>query len=628
MRYRLVATAGHVDHGKTALLEALTGQNADRLEEEQQRGLTVDLGFADMRDDDEGIHVGFVDVPGHQDFIKNMVSGMGSVQGVLFVVSAVDGWQAQSREHFEIVNLLEPSYCCFALTKTDLADEEMQLIVEAEIEEAMAGTDYAGAPRVPVSAETGEGVESLKRRLFRDLSATPDPPDHGKPYCPVDRSFSVQGQGTVVTGSLSGGSVEPEADLARMPDGEVGRVRSVQQYHEGVDRAEPGSRVALNVPDWDREQTHRGDVAAVPNAGRTGEVLDGRLRAPRDPRHPLEHDTQVLAYLGTGRYPARVLLADAEALPADSSQLARIKLLSDRVFTRPGDRLIVRSFNDRFLLGCLRVGAVDPGVRWGDVDHRSWLSGRFPVTPRNLLVSELRRRGALTLTEAADGTRYDSKTFRDAAESLGEARRLEGNWVVDPAWWEQCLDDVQKRVREYHRDHPTRPGLPRTSLRDTVGQGELRERFLEALGERGILARDEHLRDEDFEPHLDSDDRARADELLEALGEAGLEGPDRETLEDRYGSELVAYLVREGRLVELNEERLLTREVFRDLREALRAFLEDNEPVRLSEVRDHLGSTRKYVIPLMEYLDRQGMTYRDGEVRHLRRSEEVGEDDE
>ncbi|MFB6345042.1 MAG: selenocysteine-specific translation elongation factor, partial [bacterium] len=490
MQYRLLATAGHVDHGKTELLKALTGQQTDRLDEEQERGLTIDLGFADMRKED--LHLGFVDVPGHHNFIKNMVSGIGSVQGVVFVVSAADGWEEQSQEHFEIIQLIEPNYCCFDLTKIDLVDEEMQLLARAEIEDAIEGTDYDGADIVPVSSTEPTGIESLRDKLFSDLVNQPDPEDYGKPYCPVDRVFTVKGQGTVITGSLSGGSVEVESQLVRLPDGETGRVRSIQQYHESTERAQPGSRVALNVPDWDHTTVERGSVATVSEAGTVTSTVDGQLKTPDSLSVSLQHDQQVLAYLGTDRETVQLLLEGETELGSDDDSLARLHWPEGEVFTRPGDRIILRDFSDRHLLGCLTVLYTGGEDSLHDDAYQSWLYSRSPVTPETLLDSELDRSGIVRIDRLAEGTRYSNQVFREVVESRTVLRTLEGGWVTSEEWLESEINWLEKTVRSYHENHPLRPGLPLNELSDRYRSTEIRDAIFDCLNSGSLISDGEH----------------------------------------------------------------------------------------------------------------------------------------
>jgi selenocysteine-specific elongation factor len=616
MKNRLVATAGHVDHGKTALLNALTGQETDRLDEEQERGLTIDLGFAHLQDED--LQVGFIDVPGHQNFIKNMVSGIGSVQGVLFVVSAVDGWEAQSREHFEIVNLLEPEYCCFAMTKIDRADDEMQLLVRAEIEDAVASTPYENANIMPVSSKTGEGIEDLKTVLTDELRALNEPEDHGKPYCPVDRVFSVKGQGTVVTGSLSHGRLDTEDRIYALPGEQAGRVRGIQQYHDSVSSAYPGSRVALNVPDWDATEVKRGRILSVPSAGTETSAVDGWLETPRHLAVDITHDQELLAYLGTGRNKARILIEEQHSPPENIETLARVHWLDESVFARPGDRIILRDSSDRHLLGCLTVLCADPDQSLTDPEYRNRLRKRHPVRPDTLLSSRLEEQGATNLDKLAEGTPFAPGEFEETLETQESFRLIDKGWAVDKGWWIQRAEAVRERIDRYHDDHPLKPGIPVETIRSMVPDEQLLDPLLASDPLDSIVRDGEFLRREDFVPEPSSDQQENVRTLRDELQSDRLETPDRSTLDEDYSPEIIDYLVRTGDLVALSEDRIIDRAVFEELREAVREYLQEHERARLSDLRDHLDSSRKYVIPLMEYLDRDGLTVRDGDYRYLR----------
>jgi selenocysteine-specific elongation factor len=616
MKNRLVATAGHVDHGKSALLHALTGQETDRLDEEQERGLTIDLGFAHLEQD--GLQVGFIDVPGHHNFIKNMVSGVGSVQGILFVISAKDGWEAQSREHFEIVKLLEPEYCSFVLTKIDLVDEEMQLLARAEIEDAIESTPYETADILPVSSETGEGISELKNQLTNKLSQLDDPADYDKPYLPVDRIFSVKGQGTVVTGSLSGGAVKENDELGLKPGGSSGRVRGIQKYHASVNEAGPGSRVALNVPDWDREEVHRGDVVSDPTAGSVADRVDGFLETPEESNVQVSHDSELLTYLGTDRKKAKILVAKERTLGQNESALARLQWFDESVFVRPGDRIILRDFSDRNLLGCLTVLSVSPGQTLTDANYRQWLLDRRPVTPESLLSSELEREAFVRGDELADGTIFSRERFRTLVQESDKYRFLVDDWIVNEKEIQERLASLEDQLNRYHEENPLKPGMPVEAVREMFPTLAVMKAVL-SLEEADSLRRTEdYVTLRGFEPAPEPDQSRAIDNLLESLSGKGLETPSRDELEERYAPEVIDYLVHEDQLVELSESRLVHRNDFEELKQTVTSFLQQEEKARLSQLRDLLESSRKYVIPFMEYLDREGLTVRDGDYRYLR----------
>ena len=615
MKHRLVATAGHVDHGKTSLLKSLTGTDADRLEEEQKRGLTIDLGFADLLTDD--LQVGFIDVPGHQNFIKNMVSGVGSVQAVLFVVSAVDGWQEQSREHFEIIRMLEPDVLVFALTKIDLADEDFRLLVEAEIEEATQATPYQNAPIIPASSKSGRGIDSVRTELLKRLKQTPDPVNHEKPYCPIDRVFSVKGQGTVVTGSLSGGTINVEQPVVRMPAQESGRIRGLQQYHEDQDKAHFPARTAVNVPDWDQQEVNRGDILTVPEAGRIASIIDGLFSANRHLRQELSHDQQVLGYSGTDRFTARVLMPDQQSFEASDQGLLRLEREENHGFYRAGDRIILRDFADRRLLGCLHVGEVDPEGSFSDSSYREWLRSRFPVNPKNYVNSELTRTDSLTPRQLSQGSRFSPAVLTEYVDEATDIRWLgERERIIHEKTWEHRLKQARKIVNQFHESEPHRRGIP---LNQWIASDDPLRPFLREFLESGPYQTDEEiLYREDFEPHLPEKQQEPYEKLIDELVQAGLEPPGRAELEKRYGIRPLEYGIESGVLVIVSEEFVYPNETIQKLKTRLCDWMADGDPRRLSEIRDFLDSSRKYVIPLMEYLDQQDITIREGDVRYLR----------
>ncbi len=608
LKNRLVATAGHVDHGKTTLLKTLTGTDADRLEEEQQRGLTIDLGFAHM--DLGSYRVGFVDVPGHHRFVKNMVTGVGSVQGALFVVSARDGWQQQSREHFQILSLLEPEFICFAVSKIDLVEEDFQLIVEAEIEEVVEDTDYEDAPVVPVSGTTGEGIDRLKTALLESLTSGPEPEDWGKPYLPIDRIFSLEGKGTVVTGSLSGGRIETGDSLELQPAGTRGRVRSIQAYGDSLEDVGPGTRTALNVPDWDPDRVGRGMIGAPTDSGTVTDRADGMCWLPDDPVHRPRHDLTLMAYLGTGRGEAK-LLRTGEGTVGDEPEPVRL-LWEERVFVRPGDRVILRDFGDQHVLGVVEVLNPAPDRRLQSKSYREFLWSRFPFTVERLVASELRSSSPHRLDELPDGTPFSVDRVRGVLEEMSGIK-IEEEFVLREGWLEGRLEELEDRIDRWHRDHPLSPGLPldESGLPDGA---EIRDLIYQRLEDHDLVRENTVIRRSEFEPELSPEQEETLQQILDRLREGGLEAPGRDEFKDGT-EELIRFAVHRGDIVDLSDDRLLHREVYDRLLDRIRTLFEEGERLRLSDIRDGLDSSRKYVIPLMEYLDEEGHTHRDGDHR-------------
>jgi selenocysteine-specific elongation factor len=377
----------------------------------------------------------------------------------------------------------------------------------------------------------------------------------------------------------------------------------------------------LNVPDWDSSDVERGRILSVPSAGTEASAVDGMLETPRQPMAGISHDQELLAYLGTGRNRARILIEQQRNPGEDTEVLARMTWLDDTIFARPADRIILRDPSDRHLLGCLTVLAVDPKDSLTNSEYRNWLRERYPVRVRSLVSSQLKQDGAILLDDLADGTPYARSRIEGTIDEEGNLRLLDNGWVVDENWWRVRAEDVLERVERYHEKYPLKPGIPVEEVRSMLPDEGLLDPLVESNHLSSIVHCEEYLRRNDFEPELSSDQEEFLQNLLDELESNRLETPDRSTLEEDCSPEFIDYLVRSGELVSLSEDRLVHREVYENLRQSVREYLEENERARLSELRDHLGSSRKYVIPLMEHLDRDGLTVRNGDYRYLRDSD-------
>src|SRR5438552_2895907 len=360
VRNFIVATAGHVDHGKSALVKALTGIDPDRLPEEKARGITIDLGFAHLElpstldAQPSTFHLGIIDVPGHEDFVKNMVAGVGSIDLALFVVAADDGWMPQTEEHLQILTYLGVTRAVVALTKIDLAGNEEA--VATQLRERLANSPFSDAPVVPTSVVTGRGLDDLKRALADVLLSTPPPREIGKPRLPVDRVFTLRGIGTVVTGTLTGGTLHRGQPLIVQPSGKTTRIRAVQNHNHDVDASGPGTRTALNLPDVDADAVQRGDVVTLGELGAASDTLDvlleksGRLAGTKTgAARPLKDGARVRAHLGSANAPARVHLLDRSPLQPGERALAQIRCETP-LFAFAGDRFIVRDWPEQATL--------------------------------------------------------------------------------------------------------------------------------------------------------------------------------------------------------------------------------------------------------------------------------------
>jgi selenocysteine-specific elongation factor len=615
MKHIVVGTAGHIDHGKTALVKALTGIDADRLEEEKRRGITIDIGFAHLALT-PALHLGFVDVPGHERFIKNMLAGAGGIDLVLFVIAADESIKPQTREHFDICRLLGIPRGVIALTKADLVDDDLVGLVRMETEELVAGSFLEGAPIVPVSSTTGAGLDKLREALGAVAAKALEKDAAGHFRLPIDRSFTIKGFGTVVTGTLISGSVEKEQEVELYPGGRRLRVRGVQVHGAASGRAVAGQRTAINLADIEPSEIRRGDVLSVPGRFRAVTQLDVRLDLlPSAP--PLKHRAPVHFHSGTAEMEAEVrLLGGRASLAPGTSAYARV-VLGEPALLLPGDRFIVRRFSPVVTIGGGRV--VDLGeVRYRRADD--------PAARLDVLASgDAAARLALLVRESAHGVALAdlvARTGLRAAEiQRAGLKAVAGrDWFVDAGWWQAALEALVRTVREFHRANPLQPGVAKQDLRAR----ELPDAppfVLDALlaEAKDLVVEGEMVRSRSHKVTLKEDEEQARAKIDRAFADAGLAVPAVAEVLAKSGVEaarartLLAGLLREKRLARISDELVFHAGAI----EGLRTLLAPRKGQRfnVAAFKEWTGVSRKYAIPLLEYLDREHVTRREGDER-------------
>jgi selenocysteine-specific elongation factor len=626
-----IGTAGHIDHGKSTLVKALTGIDPDRLPEEKARGMTIDLGFAWLKLPDGG-EISVVDVPGHEGFIKNMLAGVGAIDVALLVVAADEGVMPQTREHLAILDLLQVSHGVVALTKIDLVDEEWLALVEREVRELLAGTTLAGAPIVPVSAQQGLGLTELLACLEQAVIAAPARQDRGRPRLPIDRVFTLTGFGTIVTGTLLDGSLHLGQEVAVLPRGLRARIRSLQTHGRPLEVALPGRRVALNLVGVARDELARGDVVTLPGLLQPTNLIDARIRLLADAPRPLAHNALLDFYCGARVVAATVRLLDRERLEPGDSALAQLRLQAPAVLERR-DRFILRLPSPGLTIGGGEVLDVHPRY------HRrfrpevlqtlaTWERG----TPEELLMALLE--GTTHRTKEQPGWPvYETaglaalsglplSVTQRALERLSAQGRVR---AVGPYWfalsvWQALTVEARRLVEEYHRQHPLRAGLSKEEWRQRLG---LAPRLAAEIGE--ALKTESHLSEAapgllrlpDFAPILTDEQQRQVEHLLRLFRERPSAPPTRAEAEAQVGAELLSALIEQGRLIKVSDNILFLREAYEEAVARLSSSLQEHTTLTVAQARDLLGTTRKYILPLLEYLDEQHITRRVGEVRVL-----------
>lgn len=629
MDYIIVGTAGHVDHGKTVLVKALTGVDTDRLKEEKERGISIELGFAPLTLP-SGRQLGLVDVPGHERFIRQMLAGAGGMDLVMLVVAADEGVMPQTREHLAIIDLLQVKQGLIVLTKIDLVDAEWLELVREEVRQAVQGTVLAGAPIIPVSAVTGAGLPALLDRLDALAATTPPRPARGGVRLPIDRVFSITGFGTVVTGTLWSGTIRTGDELEILPEGIKTKVRNLQVHGRNVKEALAGQRVAVNLAGVEKEVISRGSSLLTPGFLRTTRRLDASVRF-LDNARDLANRSRIRFYLGTAAALGRIILLERDIVKGGERALVQLLMEEPVVATRE-DRFILRSYSPMETIGGGMV--IDPAAprhRRFDPAVLASLEQRLQGSPPSILAQIIREeRYGLDWQEAAARaalTPEQTKTLLQEMAGRGELALLAADndlYAVSnerlDAWWQ----DAARALAAFHHQYPLRPGLAREELRSRYF-ARLPARIFQALLERWAREGRMQLTASTvalagFKPEFSS----RQEELLQALVEryrsARWQPPTFNEVGTAYNltpeelEELLHYLTREGVLVKINDEFYWHREAFVSAREIVKS-LGQGGPFGLAEVRDALGSSRKFVLPFLEYLDRIKFTRRQGDRR-------------
>jgi len=620
----VIGTAGHVDHGKSALVLALTGTDPDRLAEEKARGMTIDLGFAWTRLP-SGREVGFVDVPGHERFVHNMLAGVGGVDCALFVVDASEGWRPQSAEHLAILDLLGIATGVIALTKVDIADEATPARVADEIAARTAGTTLAGAAIVPTAAPLGVGLDELRTALDRALDQLPEPVDRGRPRLAVDRVFSVRGSGTVVTGTLTGGTLGSDLEAEVLPAGRRVRIRALQSHGHPVTSADPARRLAVNLAGVATDEVARGDVLVLPRQWAPTRTIDCRLRCLPDAPAPLRARGAYLLYAGAAETAARLQPLDAYEVRAGESALVRLHLEHPLVLD-VSEPVVLRDSGRDQTVGGGRV--LDPFPRGeahgtaGRVRRAEELEAREAALARDdragLLDCVLAERGSVALAElprlVGTGPALVQRMLVGAAETGRVLRSRSLAW--SPKAWDAAQRAVLEAVERHHREEPLAPGLPAQAARQVAaGAAEVVESLIAA----GQLVLDgPAVRLPSHGVRLDPRQEATRLRVEAAIAERGVTVLSESDLADLGADRrLVAVLSRQGTLAPLASGLYLGSKVLEEAVATLRQAFPDGMDFTASEARATLGTTRKTAIPLLEHLDRAGITLRAGDKRRL-----------
>jgi len=621
MRHIILGTAGHIDHGKSALVKALTGTDPDRLKEEKERGITIDIGFADIQYPEEDLAVGIVDVPGHEKLISNMLAGAGGIDIVLMVIAADEGIMPQSREHLAICNLLKIKSGMIALTKADLAESEWLDLVADEVKEFVRDTFLENAPILPVSAKTGFNIELLKEEI-RALALTVTPKASGGLFrLPVDRVFTLKGFGTVITGTAVSGRIGADEVLEILPKNITTRVRGLHSHGKAISSAYAGQRVAVNLQSVEKVDLQRGDVAVTPSSFSPTKTIDAVVELLKE-APPLKSKSLVHFYTGTAETVARVILYEKEELKGGERCLCQFRL-QEPVISMSGDRYIIRRFSPLETLGGGEILDPSPQKRKrkdGIADLEVLLNGS--LEQKVALKIEKAGMPGVSANAVNGWINAEIQAIGDALVKLetgGEILRHE-EALLHKKSFVAIEEKIQNLLSKFHNANPLKPGMPkeevRTSLRlDVKLFNFVLPRFSNISVEKDLM------RLKEFRIALSSSEEAFRSKVIDLVAKGGFQPPSKieiaETLKisQKQLADILNILVKEKLLVRISDPLYISAPAYDELLSSLKRFFSKKPELTVAEFRDLLNTSRKYALPYLEYLDSNRITLRTGDVR-------------
>lgn len=632
----VIGTAGHVDHGKSMLVRVLTGMNPDRLDEEHEREMSIDLGFAWFTLP-SGRETSIVDVPGHEDFIKNMLAGVGGIDVALLVVAADESVMPQTREHLAILDLLGVSQGVVALTKIDLVeDPEWLELVREDVRGELQGTALTDAAIMAVSSVTQEGISELAAELDRLLENADPPRDIGKPRLSIDRAFTISGFGTIVTGTLLDGRLRVDDEVEIVPGQLSARVRGLQTHKVDIEEALPGTRVAVNLSGVSAEALSRGQALAYPGWLDSTRLLDAYLRLLPNAPWSLEHDDIADFYSGAARVQCHVRLLDSDLLLPGEEGWVQLRL-SEPVAVLRGDRHILRSPSPSLTLGGGKVLLTQPDRRYRrfQPDRFRQFEALYNGDPHDILfhllrqdtvckVGDLFRRSRLPKETASDGLSHllaDGRALNLSAEQARVQSISSESLLMTREKWEDLLARIGDILERYHERFPLRLGIPREELKSRLHLDEAAfDGFLRhAAEEQEVVTTATTVRLPDHRVVLSPHQEREVEKALAAFQENPFAPPSLNQVEDALGAELLQYLIDRGELVKVSDSVAFHAEAYAEMKERLVTYLQEHESVTVAEVRDMFDSSRRYALGFLESMDRAGVTKRLGDVRILRK---------
>ena len=630
----ILATAGHIDHGKSTLIEALSGINPDRLPEEQKRGMTIDLGFAhlnikDTENQDEIFSLGLIDVPGHADFVKNMVAGAGSVDLAMFVVAADDGWMPQSEEHLQILSYLNVKRAVVALTKSDTVDD-IDFSIEV-IRDSLKGSVFENSPVVPVCALIGEGIDEIKKVIINELKELPPPADISKPRLCVDRVFSPKGVGTVITGTTHGGGFSKGQKVMIQPQGTETTIRSIQNHNSQLDNCKSGMRTALNIPDIEilkgksKEGIRRGDTITIADLGTPSRRVHVEVHVSERATkiQTIKHAQRVRFHHFSTTISGKILFFENSNLEKGNKQIAEIRL--DRpVFTFAGDRFVLRDWSKQFTIGGgIILDSTPPKRSYRTEKQRNFLLMRAsnPNEFTTHLNSLLTRDNYIKSNTPLSQSSFSKSVIEHAIENNDAV--VSGNFIIDKKWWSEIYEIAGNRIKTIHEKHPELPGIDisqlRTFMKKRVFDSKLFEFLIDQLCKSGFTKKDTILSIDSHKASLPNHLTSSGKKIRILLDENPLEPPNpKEIINSENDEAALKFLLQTNEAIQLDEKVILLSKNYNKAVDKIRSYITQNGPATAADLRKALSSTRRVIIPLLEHLDKEGITFRSGDTRVLK----------
>ena len=625
----IIGTAGHVDHGKSTLIEAITGTHPDRLQEERDREMSIVLGFDSFQLPD-GKQISVVDVPGHRDFIENMLSGIGAIDACLFVIAADEGVMPQTREHLAILDLLEVNKGVIALTKVDLVDDKEWLdLVEIEIQDLINSTALTDAPIIRVSAKQKTGLDKLLEALSQVLKDQPPRINLGRPRLSIDRVFIMAGFGSVVTGTLLDGVLSVGDEVTILPGGKTGRIRGLQTHNQDLKEVGPGLRTAVNISGIDNKDIKRGDIVAHPGDYSPTRRLDVQFRYLGDLDTPLKHDVETKLFLGADETIARVRLLGTDGIKPGETAWLQLEV-EDPVIAVRGDRYILRRPSPSETLGGGIVLDPHPPFRHKRFDQEALdrleaLSGGDPL---DVLRQTISRAGIGLLNEVLNQSGLEVITAREALDQLLSAEVVlligeedsSDQLIALRLLWEKNKIDLIEKLKQYHQDYPLRGGM---SLEELKSQSGLADPVFKQVVQ-GLIQTEEITQQgpavgmKGFEIKLSPDQNKKVKGLMNQFAANPTQPPSVVNCREEVGEEVYKALLTLGKLKQISAEVVFTPDTYQNMVAEIINKIKDDGPVTVAQVRDLFGSSRKYMLAFLEKLDEEGVTIREGDIRRLK----------